>query len=140
LLGARHHLDVPLILYRRHGGNATSSHHTGLSPSNRFQALRRRARQGLSIGIAAEVASTLQYVVDLIAAFRRNSAHVIARFGSDQLDSALANLENRERHLRARQALHGLPRGRRLIHLVRSRLSGEYKSATLIGLLRDLLA
>lgn|SRR5579863_6636932 len=139
LLGACHHLDLPLISYRRHGNNATSSHHTSLSPASKFQAIRRRLQQARSAGIATEVATKLIYINDLSDTLNYNRDKIINEFGGEQLGAALADLENRAARLRTRQYMYTLPRWSRFVQMVRLRIFGEYNGVSMLGFIRDLL-
>lgn len=140
LLEARIHIDRALILYRRHGGNATQSHATSLRPTSRARRLLTRWRQARNEDIRREVDQQLLLADDLLAAFERNAEAVAERFGQASLDRALGSLQSRRARLASRRRVLAAPRWSRPVAVARLRRAGGYAGSSPLGILRDLIA
>lgn len=102
IFGARRHVDQPLILYRRHGNNESSSHLTQLRKTGRMQALRNRWRE-----IRAGGEDMLSWSIDeqerVLAAIDRAQSELVARFGPDTVRQARDDLAAKRKTMIARR-------------------------------------
>lgn len=140
LLGAIQHIDQPLILYRRHGGNATESHATSMSSTGQWQRWWSRLKGALKSEIRSEVVYQLALVGDMIAAFNRNAEATIDRFGAERFNSAVSTLTQRQSRLERRAKLLNGPRILRPWRIAQLKRAGGYAEGSALGMLRDLLA
>lgn len=140
LMNGRVFIEEPLMLYRRHGGNASGSHLTSLRRAGRLSAFLNRLRGARRVSARQAVSDALTWGGDLLAAFRRNREGVIARVGQARHDAIIAELEGQYAALARRHRVHQGPGITRPLRVARFALSGGYsRQGTAMSALRDLL-
>jgi glycosyltransferase involved in cell wall biosynthesis len=139
LMGGRVFIDEPLILYRRHGGNASHSHLTRLRRTGPVQAFLNRLRRAHRVGAGTAVNNALGWATNMLAAFQQNRDGVIARVGDDRYAAIIADMEAQCRNLSSRYRVLDGPGLTRPWRVARFALSGGYgRDATRWSALRDL--
>ena len=140
LLDGRRHIAEPMMLYRRHGGNASYSHLTSLRRANTWGRLRNRVVTARRQPAAATIADAVVWHDDLTAAFERNEVEVTRRVGAARLAAILADLRRDRARLEERRLVHAGAAALRPLRIARLITAGGYRGAGgKLSALRDLL-
>ena len=139
-MGGRVSIAEPLILYRRHGSNASSSHITSLKKTHPALAYLDRLQVARREGGAKSVADSLSWTANLLEVFQRNRRGVIALIGESRFLDIIAKLRDEKERLSERRQIHSGSRYLRPLRVARFALAGGYRrNSTVFSLLRDLL-
>ncbi|MEP7221655.1 MAG: glycosyltransferase family 2 protein [Novosphingobium sp.] len=141
LLGLRSWLPVPLIQYRRHGGNVSQSFMSSARPASRWTRLVGRARKALAAPLRQSLQQAIDARTDRVAAIRLHRGVLEQAVPPARIDAVITAETARLERDRQRLAIALAPRCTAPGMIVRAAAQGVYvgKDGSL-SLLRDVWA
>lgn len=139
-MGGRVFIDEPLILFRRHGGNTSTSHLTSLKKTHPALAFLNRLQVARREGAAKSVSDSLSWASNLLEVFQRNREGVVARIGESRYAEIVADLRGEWERLSHRNRIHTGSTLFRPYRVARFAMAGGYRrNSSFFSVIRDLI-
>lgn len=138
-MAGRVFIDDPLILYRRHGSNASTSHVTSTRRASAWRRMANRWRDIRGTSARTELSEAVYWAESMVNAFRRNADQVTRQVGPQRYAAILIDVEADLARALERLRIHTGKAFSRPLRVARFAWGGGYRhNASLLSVLRDL--
>ena len=138
-LGARGHVETPLIRYRRHGSNVSQSYMSDSRPATRWRRQRERAERAFGEPVLTSLDASAMAREDLVAAFKRERDSLASAVGLDAVSDAIDRISAALATDRRRAALIRAPVAQRPARWRDALVAGDYKGIDgMLSMVRDI--